>query len=59
MRVSLPEGIEMVMPGDNVTSGVELIARLRWKMGCDLLSARVAVLLAPGLLLKLLSNNVR
>jgi elongation factor Tu len=32
-RLSLPEGVEMVMPGDNVTMEVELIAPIAMDEG--------------------------
>jgi elongation factor Tu len=32
-EVVLPEGTEMVMPGDNVTLGVKLIAPIAMEMG--------------------------
>ena len=51
----LPEGIEMVMPGDNVTMDVELITRSQSSLVCVLQFAKAAVLLAPALLL--LSTN--
>jgi elongation factor Tu len=41
--VTLPEGTEMVMPGDNVTISAELITPILWKRSSDLPSARVAV----------------
>ena len=30
-QIKLPEGVEMIIPGDNVTMEVELITRWRWK----------------------------
>jgi elongation factor Tu len=44
----LPEGTEMVMPGDNVEIHAELIARSPWKRACAWLSARVAAPSAPA-----------
>ena len=55
--IELPAGTEMVMPGDNVSVTVNLIARLRWKKVCVLPSARVEEPLAPASWQKLLSNN--
>ena len=46
--VELPEGVEMVMPGDNIKMKVELIARSRWKRACGLRSARAAAPSAPA-----------
>ena len=46
--VELPAGTEMVMPGDNIKMVVELIARLRWRRGCALPSARAAAPSAPA-----------
>jgi translation elongation factor EF-Tu-like GTPase len=46
--VELPEGTEMVMPGDNIKIVVELIARSRWSRGCASPSARVARPSAPA-----------
>ena len=40
--VELPEGVEMVMPGDNVQIVATLIAPIAMEEGCVLLSARVA-----------------
>ena len=40
--VELPEGVEMVMPGDNIKMVIELIARSRWKRACASPSARAA-----------------
>jgi elongation factor Tu len=41
---TLPEGTEMVMPGDNVKLSVELIARSLWKKDYDLLFVKAAEL---------------
>ena len=46
--VELPEGVEMVMPGDNIKMTVELIARSRWKRACASPSARAAAPSAPA-----------
>ena len=42
--VQLPEGVEMVMPGDNIKMTVTLIAQSRWTKVFVLLSVKVAVL---------------
>ena len=47
--VQLPEGTEMVMPGDNLKFNVELIAPSRWKTACALRSAKAAAPSAPAL----------
>ena len=44
--VNLPEGVEMVMPGDNIEMTVELIAPIAMEEGTSSLSVKVAVLLA-------------
>jgi elongation factor Tu len=46
--VQLPEGTEMVMPGDNLKFEVELIARSRWKKSCASPSAKAAAPSAPA-----------
>ena len=46
--VSLPEGTEMVMPGDNVTMDIDLIARSPWTRGCASRSAKAAAPSAPA-----------
>ena len=46
--VSLPEGTEMVMPGDNVSMSVELIAPIAMDDGCASRSAKVAARSAPA-----------
>ena len=56
-EVELPEGVEMVMPGDNIKMVVTLIAPMRWKKVCDLRFAKVAVPSVLVLSLKLLSKN--
>ena len=48
----LPEGVEMVMPGDNVQMVVELIHLLRWMKVYALRFAKVAVPLVQVLWLK-------
>jgi translation elongation factor TU len=44
----LPEGVEMVMPGDNVKMVVTLIARSRWTKACASRSAKAAAPSAPA-----------
>jgi translation elongation factor TU len=46
--ISLPEGTEMVMPGDNVSITVKLIARSRWKKVCVSRFAKAVVPSAPA-----------
>jgi elongation factor Tu len=46
--VQLPEGTEMVMPGDNVTMEVELIVPIAMEEGCASPSARAAAPSAPA-----------
>jgi small subunit ribosomal protein S10 len=46
--VELPEGMEMVMPGDNIQMTIELITRSRWTRGCASRSARAAAPSAPA-----------
>ena len=46
--ISLPEGTEMCMPGDNVVMDVELITPIAIEEACVSLSARAAVPLAPA-----------
>jgi hypothetical protein len=46
--VTLPEGTEMVMPGDNVTMDVELIAPIAMEEGCASPSAKAAAPSAPA-----------
>jgi translation elongation factor EF-Tu-like GTPase len=41
--IELPEGKEMVMPGDNVSITVKLIAPSPWKKVCVSLSAKAVV----------------
>ena len=45
---TLPEGAEMVMPGDNVKLEVELITPIAWKRGCASPSAKAAGPSAPA-----------
>ena len=45
---NLPEGVEMVMPGDNVEMTVELIAPSPWKRACASPSAKVGAPSVPG-----------
>ena len=52
----LPEGTEMVMPGDNITMDVELITPIAIEKVCALLSAKAAVPLALVLLPKSKNN---
>jgi len=44
---TLPEGVEMVMPGDNIQMSVELITPVRWRRSCGSRSARAAAPWAP------------
>ncbi len=46
--ITLPEGTEMCMPGDNVMMHVELLTPSLWKRACVSLSVRVAVPLVPA-----------
>ena len=46
--VQLPEGVEMVMPGDNITIEVELITPIAMEKGCASRSARAAGPSAPA-----------
>ena len=46
--INLPEGVEMVMPGDNSQFLVELIAPSPWKPVCASPSVKVAVPWAPA-----------
>jgi elongation factor Tu len=46
--VELPKDKEMVMPGDNVSITVKLIARSRWKKACASPSAKAAAPSAPA-----------
>jgi elongation factor Tu len=45
--ISLPEGTEMVMPGDNISMTVKLIARSPWKKVCASPSVKAVVPSAP------------
>ena len=45
---ALPEGTEMVMPGDNVTMTVELISPVAMEKGCASPSAKAAAPSAPA-----------
>ena len=47
--VTLAEGTEMVMPGDNVEFNVELINSMQWIKNCDLRFEKVVTLLVPAL----------
>jgi len=40
--VKLPDGVEMVMPGDNVTMEIELLTPMRWRRNSGLRFAKVA-----------------
>ena len=51
-EITLPEGTEMVMPGDNVTITVELIYPVALNIGFVSLSAKVDVQLVQVRLLK-------
>ena len=46
--VELPEGVEMVMPGDNIQMRVSLIAPIAMEEGCGSPSAKVAAPSAPA-----------
>ena len=46
--VTLPAGVEMVMPGDNIKIDVELITPIAWKKGCASRSAKAARPSAPA-----------
>ena len=47
--ITLPEGTEMCMPGDNVEMSVELIPPSPLRRACVSLSVRVAALWVPAL----------
>ncbi|STU93690.1 translation elongation factor Tu [Klebsiella pneumoniae] len=47
--IELPEGVEMVMPGDNIKMVVTLIHRSRWTTVCVSQSVKAAVPLARAL----------
>ena len=55
--ITLPEGTEMCMPGDNVDMKVELITPSPLKRACVSLSVRVAVPLVPALLSRSTNNS--
>ncbi len=55
-EVVLPEGTEMVMPGDNVALGVKLIAPIAMEEGLRSRSAKVDELSAQGLSARSRSN---
>jgi elongation factor Tu len=44
----LPEGVEMVMPGDNIKMTVELIAPIAMEKACASRSAKAAARSAPA-----------
>ena len=46
--IELPEGVEMVMPGDNITMTVKLICRSPWNRVCASPSAKAATPSAPA-----------
>jgi len=46
--MKLPQGVEMVMPGDNVSCEVTLITPVRWRRACASLSAKAATPSAPA-----------
>jgi translation elongation factor EF-Tu-like GTPase len=46
--VSLNPGVEMVMPGDNVSVTGELISPIAMEQGCGLRCAKAARRLAPA-----------
>jgi elongation factor Tu len=54
--VTLPEGTEMVMPGDNVSMDVELIVPIAMEESCASLSAKAAVPSVPASSLPSSSN---
>ena len=56
-EIILPEGTEMVMPGDNLTITVELINKLQCLRDLDLRLEREVELLVQVKLLQLLSKN--
>ena len=56
--VELPEGTEMVMPGDNVSITATLIAPIAMEEGLRFAVRRVAVPLVQVLLQRLLSKNL-
>ena len=45
---SMPEGVEMVMPGDNVNLSIDLITPVALEKGCGLPSVRVVAPSAPA-----------
>ena len=55
--ITLPEGTEMCMPGDNVTMDVELITRLQSRKASVSLSVKAAVPLVPVLLPQLMAKS--
>ena len=56
--VSCRKGTEMVMPGDNITMVVNLIARSRWRRASGSRSAKAAAPSAPASSLKSSSKSV-
>jgi hypothetical protein len=46
--IDLPEGVEMVMPGDNIAMTIKLIARSPWKKVCASPSVKAVVPSAPA-----------
>ncbi|XPE67013.1 hypothetical protein ACNKHR_10860 [Shigella flexneri] len=52
--IELPEGVETVMPGDNIKMVVTLIHRSRWTTVCVSQSVRVATV-GVGVVAKVLS----
>jgi hypothetical protein len=57
--VELPKDKEMVMPGDNVSITVKLIARSRWKKACASPSVKAAAPSAPASSPRSSSNQVQ
>ncbi len=55
--IELPEGVEMVMPGDNIKMVVTLIHRSRWTTVCVSQSVKAVVPLARAWLLKFSANR--
>jgi elongation factor Tu len=53
----LPEGVEMVMPGDNVELEVELITPVAWRRACGLRSAKADARWARARWRRLSSNS--
>lgn len=56
---TLPEGVEMVMPGDNVNLEVQLITPIAMEKPCDSLSAKAAAPWVPVVSAKSLTKFLR